>query len=163
MSYRSSRYFIECELDHRFSTQHIVMIQKQVQELAEDARTKRDAFMQAQSQLNDATSLAKDTKSEVERLAKEIEDAEIVAASAASMESAPQQHHSQLPAQPYYPPAESQTPQSQQYGGYPEESSFGVMGGPSNSAYNPSVMGGGGFEIPTPSATYDIYENPFAS
>lgn len=141
-----------------------MMVQKHAVELAEDARTKRDAFLQAQSQLNDATSLANDTKAEVERLAKEIEDAEISVASAASMESAPQQNQPQPPSQPYYPPAESQPPQRQQYGGYSEDSSFGVMGGPSNSAYNPSVMGGGGFEIPTPSAAaYDLYENPFAS
>lgn len=117
--------------------------------------------MQAQSQLNDATALAKDTKAEVERLTKEIEDAEISAASAASMESAPQQHQPQPSSQAYHPPAESQP---QQYGGYSEESPFGVMGGPSHSPYNPSVMGGGGFEIPTPSAAaYDLYENPFAS
>lgn len=119
--------------------------------------------MQAQSQLNDATSLAKDTKAEAERLAKEIEDAEISAASAASMESAPQQHQPQPPHQPYYPPAERQPPQSQQYGSYPGENSFGVMGAPSNSSYNPSVMGGGGLEIPTPTAAYDVYDNPFAS
>lgn len=121
--------------------------------------------MQAQSQLNDATSLAKDTKAEAERLTKEIEDAEISAASAASMESAPQQHQPPPSSpQPYYPPAESQASQPQQYGGYSGESSFGAMEAQSNSPYNPSVMGGGGIEIPTPSAaTYDMYDNPFAS
>jgi hypothetical protein len=136
-------------------------LQKHASDLSEDARTKKEAFIQAQSQLNDATSLAKDTKAEVERLAKEIEDAEISAASAASMESAPPQHQPQASLPSYYPPAESQ-PQPSQYGGY-SESQYGVMGGPSNSPYNPSVMGGGGFEIPTPSAAYDVYDNPFAS
>lgn len=51
-----------------------------------DARDKKDALLLAQSQVKDAESLAVATKREAERLNKEAEDAQMSAASAASMQ-----------------------------------------------------------------------------
>ena len=62
---------------------------KEAERVAAEATAKRDNLMQAQSQANDSQALAMDTKNEAERLHKEVEDAEIAAASAASMQDVP--------------------------------------------------------------------------
>ena len=147
--------------------------EKEAEKLAQDAKTKKEAFLQSQSQVNDANSLAKETKLEADRLRQEAEDAELNAAAAASMETAQPPAPSPAPASNGYPPVAS--PQADQaMPSYPpstgEQGGFGMpamsgFGGeaPSNSEFNPSVMGsGGGIEIPTPSGN-DPYDNPFAS
>jgi hypothetical protein len=59
--------------------------QKEIERLTMDARDKKDAMLNAQSQVKDAESLAMATKREAERLFKEAEDAQMSAAAAASM------------------------------------------------------------------------------
>lgn len=128
---------------------------KEGERLALEAKTKKDTFLQAQSQANDAQALALDTKREADRLRQQAEEAEINAASAASMQHSQPVAPSQQPSNGY--PAPAATPaygtgmgQQPQYGG----TSFGGQ-------YNPNVMGSGGVEIPTPSGGEDPYSNPF--
>lgn len=116
-----------------------------------------------QSQLNDATSLAKETRKEAERLRKAAEELELQAAAAVSMQ--PQQQA--VAAKPSAVQVASNTNghQAPSYG-------FGTMpppmdGGYGNqmygmgSGFNTNVMGHGGTSIPTPSAADDPYGNPF--
>lgn len=134
---------------------------KAAAKLAADARDKKDAFLEAQSQANDASALANETKKEVERLRKEAEDLELKAASAASMQK------------PVSAPAPSVA-----NGFATQPFSYGFAGGgPSittayggnepydNGAFNANVMGSGGVSIPTPVAAAttanDPYGNPF--
>ena len=147
--------------------------QKDGEKLAGDAKTKKEAFLQAQSQVNDASAVAQATKAEAESLRKKAEDAEMSAAAAASMESSKQEHSKSngygastsygLPhaGDSYGVPPSSG---SDSYGLKPPAESPYSMGAPptDEQSYNPSVMGsGGGFSIPTPSG--DPYDNPFSS
>jgi dihydrodipicolinate synthase/N-acetylneuraminate lyase len=59
-----------------------------------EAREKKDAMLQAQSQVKDAESLAMATKREAERLNKVAEDAQISAATAVSMQDQNQKQSS---------------------------------------------------------------------
>ena len=54
--------------------------------MALEAKGKKDKLIEVQSQINDANKLANDTKAEEERLRKQIEDMELKAASAASLQ-----------------------------------------------------------------------------
>jgi hypothetical protein len=155
-------------------------LQKEVERLALEAKAKKDELMKVQSQINDAQKLASDTKAEEERLRKTIEDMELQAASAASLEQkqpASQNGGYSSPIQP------KQSHDSNDYGGFggpmgmggtqfkaspaPAPAPLGFGGGPGQpsdvGAYNPNVMGGGGgFSIPEPTSSgYDPYMNPF--
>lgn len=160
--------------------------QKEVERLALEAKAKKDELMKVQSQINDAQKLASDTKAEEERLRKTIEDMELQAASAASL-----QQKQPTPQNGGYSPAiqPNQSHDSNDYGGFggpmgmggtqfkatpapapaPVAPLGGFGGGPSQPSdaggYNPNVMGGGGgggFSIPEPTSTgYDPYMNPF--
>ena len=112
-------------------------MQKASEKLSQDAQEKKNAFLQAQSQVNDAMSLADQTRKEADKLRKEIEDAEVAAATAASMAEAPKPV-AQPPAA--YPATNG--------GGFPTPyamppASGGFMGA-APMGYNPNVMGGGG-------------------
>jgi hypothetical protein len=110
--------------------------------------------------VNDANALAKETREEADRLQKEAEDAELKAASAASMkevqprEPATNGYPSAAETKVPYMGAASSSPMGAGFGGQP-------MSMMVNTDYNPSVMGGGGIEIPTPGD--DPYDNPFSS
>lgn len=139
---------------------------KEVEKLAAEARAKKEAFLQVQSQVNDAVALAASTKKEAERLRKEADDAQIQAATAASMQTnqtpapapvqqQPQQqqpNYSYPPTNGYPPPATSFQQQHSQ--GPPHQIN-------TNPAYyNSNVMGNGaGVAIPTP--IDDPFSNPF--
>jgi len=150
---------------------------KEAERVAADAKEKQERLMAAQAEANDAQAFAVETKREAERLRQEVEDAELAAASAASMQdtapalaaaqsngynpgTAEPPSYGKPPPNPYYgggsndhPPSSygyGQPPQQQTNGG---QQQFGGYG------YNPSVMGtGGGMNIPTPTGAYD---NPF--
>lgn len=151
---------------------------KEAERVAADAKEKNQRLMAAQSELNDAQALARDTKREAERLRQEIEDAEIAAASHASMQDnkpPPPQQSNGYPngGPPSYggaPPPPPPPPQH--YGGQPQAPYPGYgqppppppppQQQPGNYSFNPNVMGsGGGLSIPTPQG--QDYENPFAS
>jgi hypothetical protein len=157
---------------------------KEAERVAADAKEKNERLMAAQAELNDAQALARDTKREAERLRQEIEEAEIAAASHASMQDTkpqPPQQQQQRQSNGYpggMPPSYGVTPpsqpppsqqQSQQpyYGGQPQSPYPGYGQPPpapqqGNYSYNPNVMGGGGgLSIPTPQG--QDYENPFSS
>jgi hypothetical protein len=172
-------------------------LQKEAEKLAQDSKTKKEAFLQSQSAVNDATAHAKETREEADRLQKEAEDAEMKAASAASMKTM----QAQEPATNGYPSTvETEVPymgaaSSPHGGGFEGQpmsmmanTDYNHMGAASsspmgggfegqpmsmmvNTDYNPAVMGGGGFEIPTPGVGgYEIpapgddpYDNPFSS
>jgi hypothetical protein len=157
LGYRSGLVLTSLSLTYT----HILFQQKELERLAQDAKTKKDAFLQAQSQVNDANADSQSTQVEADRLRKAAEDAELAAASAASLRETS-----------YRPPAKSN--------GYSTPASYGLdaggtagvtaaygfsggstMGYESDSRnYNPAVMGsGGGISIPTPSS--DPYDNPF--
>jgi hypothetical protein len=148
--------------------------------LALEAKAKKDELMQVQSQINDAQKLASDTKAEEERLRKQIEDMELQAASAASLQQ-PQPAPSVPPASQnggYSSIQPKQSHDSNDYGGFGGPMGMGgthsqfkaspapppapdSLGGGA-SGFNPSVMGGGGLSIPEPTGTdYDPYMNPF--
>jgi hypothetical protein len=132
-------------------------MQKEAEKLASEARDRKDAFLEIQSQLNDATSLASETKTEVERLRKAAEDLELEAASAESMQKSAQ-------------PAPSAAPATNGYG--MPLPSYGFSAAPSGNdpfagnsmgtgqGFASNVMGSGGMSIPTPSGN-DPYANPF--
>ena len=153
---------------------------KEAERVAADAKEKNDKLMAAQAELKDSESLAKDTKREAERLRHEVEEAEIAAASHASMQdSKPPQPTPPVPQTNGYPggpPAYGGVPppppqQQPYYGGqspYSGQSPYGVYGQPppppaqDGYGYNPNVMGSGeGLSIPTPQA--GDYDNPFSS
>eukprot|EP00522_Entomoneis_paludosa_P011313 CAMPEP_0172447012 /NCGR_PEP_ID=MMETSP1065-20121228/6408_1 /TAXON_ID=265537 /ORGANISM="Amphiprora paludosa, Strain CCMP125" /LENGTH=998 /DNA_ID=CAMNT_0013198205 /DNA_START=21 /DNA_END=3017 /DNA_ORIENTATION=- len=117
---------------------------KEVEQLNLDARLKKDALLQAQAQANDAQALAFETKREADKLRKELEDAELAAASSASL-----QH--QQPASPSPAPQQQAPPQS--YGGYQQQQQ---QMPPQNIGMS---NGGQGYQIPTPNG--DAYSNPF--
>lgn len=134
--------------------------------LAADARDKKDAMLLVQAQVKDAESFAVATKKEAERLNKEAEEAQMSAASAASM-----QDRSPPPATNGYPK------QAPSYGGPPaahsaDTGAYGMasstpssdvgFGGSPLGGFDANVMGGGGgLSIPTPSGVDDPYSNPF--
>jgi len=125
--------------------------------LLSDAKTKKDAFLQSQSQVNDATALARATKEEADKLRGQAEDAEVQAASVASMQppqAADQQMSGTVPMNSFQQPLDSLQSQGHSYSPYAQP-----LGGAPSNAFNPSVMGGGGLNIPTPSG--DPYANPF--
>lgn len=104
---------------------------KEAERLAADAKEKQEKLMAAQAEANDAQAFAMETKREAERLRQEVEDAEIAAASAASM-------------QEVSAPASKSAPQSNGFMGGAAEpymggaAESGYMGGSSASGY----MGG---------------------
>lgn len=139
--------------------------------------------MDIQSQVNDSNKVAAETKREVERLRREVEQAELDAASAASMQ------HVQ-PANGYptratdtadygmgspmgggpmggassYGLSPSKPPASNPYPAYGMNVPSGIpsYGIPEPSGYNRNVMGGGGLSIPEPIGNVDDpYSNPF--
>lgn len=128
--------------------------------MALDAKDKKDAFLQAQSQVNDAQSLASETRRETERLRKAAEDLDIKLASAASM---------QKPAPPSAPSASNGFPSkapSYGFGTLPptrpaSNDGFGSQSYGVNGGFNANVMGNRGLSIPTPSGADDPYGNPF--
>jgi hypothetical protein len=134
--------------------------QKEIEKLAMDARDKRDALLQVQSQVKDAEALAIATKKEAESLRKEAEDAEMQATVAASMQQ--QQEHHSAPA--------LHVPSSQNGNGYsfahnepgikPPHIHNTGFGGPPHE-FDSNVMAGGGHSIPAPSGYDDPYSNPF--
>ena len=147
---------------------------KEAERVAADAKEKQEKLMAAQAEANDAQALAMETKREAEKLRQQVEEAEIAAASAASMQDtaptpAPQSNGYGAPAEPtsygsspYYGDSGGNVPYS--YGQPPDppqhpNGSHPPYGGHS---YNPNVMGsGGGIDIPTP--TNYSYDNPFSS
>lgn len=146
----------------------VCILQKETEKLEQEAKRTKDAYLQSQSQLNDAKALAHDTKKEAERLRRETEDAEMKAASAASMESYRQAPSAPVSSNGFRPPPVPNKFPSQDGGmmnpNYPMGfggEGFGVMGQPPSYS-NPSVMGGGGLSIPTPSGN-DPWSNPFSS
>eukprot|EP00977_Amphora_coffeiformis_P011031 scaffold2633_cov156-Amphora_coffeaeformis.AAC.11 len=154
---------------------------KEAERVAADAKEKQEKLMAAQAEANDAQAFAMETKREAEKLRQEVEDAEIAAASAASMQetnpvpappqsngynpgSAEPPSYGKPPPNPYYGGGSNGPPPSYGYGQPPQppqqqqpsggQQQFGGYG------YNPTVMGsGGGMSIPTP--TGDAYDNPF--
>jgi len=156
-----------------------LFLQKEGERLTQDAKAKKDKLMEAQSQLNDAQALASETKAEADRLRREVEEAEIKVASAASM-----QHHApptSAPA-PTLPinngngfPSQPVAPDASPYGmGTAPFPSYGMEQKPGepfggheapHDTFNSNVMGSGGFSIPIPAATTtspdDPYSNPF--
>jgi hypothetical protein len=134
--------------------------QKEAEKLAAEARDRKDAFLQIQSQLNDATSLANETKAEVERLRKAAEDMEMEAASAESMQKAapPPPSHVEPSSNGFGAPSYgfAAAPLAGLAGGDP----FGNQSTDMGQGFNSNVMGLGGISIPTPSGN-DPYSNPF--
>ena len=157
-------------------------MQKEGERLAQDAKSKKDKLLEAQSQLNDSQALAVETKAEAEKLRKEVEEAEIEVASAASMQHSqppppPQQQHQQhqpLPVQQPtnggYPPM-GQAMDQDPWGSIPQKAAppmaaegGGAFGEPLNGEFNSAVMGSGGLSIPDipPASADDPYSNPFS-
>jgi hypothetical protein len=100
-------------------------------------------------------SLSKETAKEVERLRKLVEELEIKAASAASMQKPSIPMANGFPSQaPSYGFGTVPTSRTTQNEGQPQ--SHGMVGG-----FSANVMGSGGVSIPTPSGTSDPYANPF--
>ncbi|GKY99291.1 hypothetical protein MPSEU_000884200 [Mayamaea pseudoterrestris] len=138
---------------------------KEGEQLSADSNQKKTKVLQIQAQLKDAEALASDTRKEVERLRREVEDSEVQVASAASM-----QHQQSLSAPSYGAPlndyggaspttmsaAPSWFPQTNQSA--PVTNGDGSMGG-----FESHVMGGGGgYDIPEPvTGDADPYGNPF--
>lgn len=147
----------------------ILLLQKEVQKLALDARDKKEALLQVQSQVKDAESLAEATKQEAERLNKEAEDAQMAAASAASVQDrspppAANGYANKAVAPPSYgmgPPVHATGLPSYEIASKPPTPGGG-FGGPPIGGFDAHVMGSGvGISIPTPSEPEDPYVNPF--
>lgn len=135
-----------------------------------DAKQKKEKLLEAEAQNKDAQALAAETKREAERLRREVEDAELTAASEASMQQVqpksnghpPPQTAQQdaspyemgIPSYNYGVPKPQPTANNGGYGGT-------AYGGYNNGDFNPSVMGSGGVSIPTPAGGDDPYGNPF--
>ena len=134
--------------------------QKEAEKAALDAQEKKDGFLQIQSQINDAREFASQSRKEVEKQSKRVEDLEIKAASAASMQK-------QAPAAS--PPASNgflnQAP-VYGFGTLPTRrpstnDAFGAVPTNHGGGFTSNVMGGGGISIPTPTGVDDPYGNPF--
>ena len=92
---------------------------KETERINLEAKMKRDELLQAQGQANEAQALAMETRREAERLRKELEDAEVAAASSASL----QQATPASPHQPMSPPQSFSFDQTNGNGaGYPAPS-----------------------------------------
>lgn len=151
-----------------------------------DARQKKEAMLQVQAQLKDAEALAKATKEEAEKLHKEAESVELKAAQAASMQNHTPSMQSNMPSYGMdYNKSSMQPPQPDSNGFGAPMGSGGTVGvvssppplvgaqmgsggavgmvtaPPMSDAFNPSVMGSGGTEIPVPAGFDDPYSNPF--
>lgn len=136
-----------------------------------DAKDKKEAMLLVQAQVKDAEALAKATKLEAEKLNKEAESAQIMAAAAASLQDQPSPpatngyqkgtaapsysfgHSTGPPSYGMSKPSMSQTPASNDDGGTYGRSPAG--------GFDSTVMGSGGNDIPTPSGFDDPYSNPF--
>lgn len=130
--------------------------------------------MQAESQKHDAEALATETRREADRLRNEAEEAEMMAASAASRQQMAGSGsngfaaHSTNGTFDYGQAKVQQAAQPPQFSYDPSYSPADVptgVGGLQNSGFpppNPSVMGSGnGISIPTPMGDSDPYSNPF--
>ena len=143
--------------------------QKEAARLAAEAKDKKEALLQAQAYVKDAEVLATSTRQEAERLRKEADDAQMRAATNASMQQ------NQQSARPAQGPGLSSNYNSNGYFPEPSEAplysfnkpesdtgpaaNFG--GPPHDGGFSSNVMGsGGGIDIPTPSGD-DPYSNPF--
>lgn len=148
--------------------------QKELERLAMDARDKKEKLMHVQAQVKDAEALASATKKEAEKLNKEAEDAQMQAASMASMQQQP--HPNPTPPPPSMQEQKQPPPPQVGLNGYPPQSSgmpmsYGMGQAPSNSnnneggfgGFDANVMGSGGSSIPTPAngGGDDPYSNPF--
>lgn len=189
MNIRRVMIFGRC-LITRFSHIHFSILfwisQKDATQAKADAEAKKKKFLEAQSQANDAQSVAMDTKRVAEKLRKEADDAEMNLAAQASMqqkqptpEPAPapqatngyqgQQGYDQPPQQRFgqpQPGGYGQPPMQQGYGQPPMQQGYGQSGyGAPAQGFNPNVMGQpqGGIELPSPAAAgQDGYStNPF--
>lgn len=184
-SYNFRALFDHSILTHSFF--HTIWIsQKDATQAKADAEAKKKKFLEAQSQANDAQSVAMDTKRVAEKLRKEADDAEMNLAAQASMqqkqptpEPAPapqatngyqgQQGYDQPPQQGFgqpQPGGYGQPPMQQGYGQPPMQQGYGQSGyGAPAQGFNPNVMGQpqGGIELPSPAAAgQDGYStNPF--
>ena len=164
---RTFMFILDLTLSSNYSTG---TLQKEGEKLAQDAKTKKEAFLQAKAQVNDANALAEATRKEAENLRKEVEDAEMEAATAASMAESAKVAAAPPPAPAYptnnggyhMPSSYGTNPGPSSYGTNPGPGTFGAMGGGAMN-YNPSVMSSdSGLSIPTPSGA-DDYDNPFSS
>jgi hypothetical protein len=122
--------------------------------------------MQAESQAQDATSLAKETRAEADRLRKEFEDAEMKAATAASRQtiqpSASNGYSLPSYSTPSYGQHDSKQPHPSMQNNAPWNPIVMGDGGVEIPALpNPHVMGSGSMEIPTPANNDHDYGNPF--
>lgn len=141
--------------------------------MAADARQKKESLLEVQAQVKDAEALALATRQEAEKIQKRAEDAQVQAATAASMQPNATNDNPD-PRQPVAPIHGSQQgaygptdPQfftghsGPSYNPVNQPTGYGV--GQHQSGFNANVMAsGGGFAIPTPQND-DVYSNPFSS
>lgn len=142
------------------------MSQKEAERLAEEAKEKKDKFIEIQTQLKETDKYARETRKKADKLRKEVEDAEVRLATASSMEEQPppgsKTNGFSPPTEPAYGGSTygMNMTSSSSVGGFDEP-----LGGQIGSGFNPSVMAtGGGIDIPMPepiSAGSDPYSNPF--
>lgn len=127
-------------------------LQQELQKLAMDAKEKKEKLLELQAQLKDAEALANATRQEAERLNKAAEDAQLQAASMASMQQSQPGQTSQT--------AKVQ-PQTTNGYGFPSQPSMQQPDGIDDSGFG--IMGSGGTSIPTPAdaPVDDPFSNPF--
>jgi hypothetical protein len=149
-------------------------LQKELERVTADASKLKASLLQVQAQVKDAEALAFLTRQEAEKLQKRAEDAQLEAATAASMQqyqSAPSNPAPPIQSGPMGGPGGlaqntyggppnpySTTPPANPSSGYPE---YGFS--QPSLGFDSNVMSNsGGFSIPTPQ-NEDLYGNPFSS
>ncbi|KAL7579002.1 hypothetical protein ACA910_019046 [Epithemia clementina (nom. ined.)] len=141
---------------------------KMEQQLAIEAKAKKDELLQLQGRANDAQALAMETRREADRLQRAVEEAEMAQASANSL----QEQQSPLGPQSISQMASPRSNGEQQPHNnnisktfYPPQQQPAHDASSPNSGYNPNVMSNssGGFSIPDPTYDANAYDNPFES
>ena len=140
------------------------------QQLALEAKAKKDELLQVQGQANDAQALAMETRMEADQLQRSAEEAEIAQAAANSLKQ--QQPPPQALAPPPTTNGDSAPPPQQPKTFLPpahQAQPFGNGNGNDHSdesaSFNPNVMSNSsrGFSIPDPTGTSEEFSNPFSS
>jgi hypothetical protein len=134
----------------------------------------KESLLQVQAQVKDAEALASLTRQEAEKLQKRAEDAQVEAATAASMQQYPPASSNPTPPMQLSTIGGSSGPSQNQYAVPPNPYLASPPVNPSNSypeygfaqqstGFDSNVMSNsGGFSIPTPQND-DLYGNPFPS